>query len=112
MQDNPTHKAKTIYGDWIEGWYDGSNKIHLIWNDIEPVDMPDVINPTTLCRSTYRQDSNGNMMYEGDEVEVDGKPFIIEWNTESCGFMLASNQYLHDITFYGTYTLTGKNKHD
>lgn len=114
MYNTHTHKAKTIDGQWVEGWYDGSDKNDLvIWLPNGNTDSwPFNINPSTLCRSTYRPDSNGKLMYEGDEVEVDGKPFIIEWNTESCGFMLSCGEYLHDITFYETYTLTGKNKHD
>jgi hypothetical protein len=113
MQNNPTHKAKTLDDQWIEGWYDGSYKHELvIWiaypNDDNLTHVQ--INPTTLCRSTYRQDSNGNMMYEGDEVEVDGRLFTIEWSKEYVAFGLSSGEFFHEIAFQ--ITLTGKNKHD
>jgi hypothetical protein len=53
-------------------------------------------------------------MYEGDEVEVDGRLFIIEWHTESCGFILCTNDSyrIPFMTHMKYWTLTGKNKHD
>lgn len=114
MENNPTHKAKTLDGKWIEGWYDGSDAHDLVmWikgsDDISHL----IVDPTTLCRSTYRADSNGNMMYEGDEVEVNNVPHTIIWDDKSCSFMMIDN---HDLVvrFYPSYryTLTGKNKHD
>lgn len=110
MTNQPTHKAKTIDGKWIEGWYDGSNGDQIMWMTIPPNGCPYIINPTTLCRSTYRPDSNGKMMYEGDEVEVNGRLFTIEWSEEYAAFRLSSGEYFHEIEF--EITLTGKNKHD
>ena len=103
MTNQPTHKAKTLDGTWIEGWYDGYD------GSIRNEELYD-IDRTTLCRSTYRPDSNGKMMYEGDEVEVDGRLFTIEWSKEYAAFGLSSGEYFHEIAFQ--ITLTGKNKHD
>jgi hypothetical protein len=50
------------------------------------------------------------MMYEGDEVEVDGRLFTIEWSKEYVAFGLSSGKFFHEIAFQ--ITLTGKNKHD
>lgn len=68
--------------------------------------------PTTLCRSTYRTDSNDKMMYEGDEVVWNNRVWIIEWCNESCAFMLSDGEERQYIRWYEDYTLTGKNKHD
>ncbi len=108
MENNPTHKAKTLNGTWIEGWYDGAN----IWK--EGVDRyPYPIIETTLCRSTYRPDSNDKMMYEGDEVLVNDVPHIIIWDDGRCSFKIID---IHDLVvqFHTSYrcTLTGRNKHD
>lgn len=115
MENNPTHKAKTLDGTWIEGWYDGSIESNpIIWCKHRRGCYHFEINPTTLCRSTYRPYSNGKIMYEGDEVEVDGRLFIIEWHTESCGFILCTNDSyrIPFMTHMKYWTLTGKNKHD
>jgi hypothetical protein len=107
MQNNPTHKAKTISGDWIEGYFDGAN----VWCEGDDR-YPYPIIETTLCRSTYRQDSNGKMMYDGDEVEVgEGITYTIMWNDYYCGFILQNDRgrtFINEVKL----TLTGKNKHD
>jgi hypothetical protein len=113
MQNNPTHKAKTFDGQWIEGWYDGSDEVHCIWTNENTNKLPDRINPTTLCRSTYRQDSNSKMMYEGDEVLVNNVPHTIIWDDGRCSFRMID---IHDLVvqFHPSYkyTLKGKNKYD
>ncbi len=114
MTNQPTHKAKTLDDQWIEGWYDGSDKHELvIWiaypNDDNLTHVQ--INPTTLCRSTYRPDSNGKMMYEGDEVECNGTKMIIEWDSFDCGFVLTGSS-ITKMYHYKIITLTGRNKHD
>jgi hypothetical protein len=109
MTNQPTHKAKTLDGTWIEGWYDGSTGA-IMW--ITDNKIPCVsIKPNTLCRSTYRTDSNGKMMYEGDEVYTQRGVYIIWWNPITCAFLLTND---HENIFMGTVapTLTGKNKHD
>ena len=107
-----THKAKTIDGTWVEGWYDGSVEDALLWlNDkVRPFRA---INPFTLCRSTYRPDRNGTLMYEGDEVEVNKSKFWIIWDDEYCAFKIINDDgEFFRMPKYYTYTLTGKNKHD
>ena len=115
--DQPTHKAKTLDGQWVEGWYDGSDQddptIYKYGSDKSVViNIP--INPSTLCRSTYRPDSNGKLMYEGDEVEVDGMKFTINYSIDTCSFVLIHCNHediKEEFSFYKTYTLTRK-KHD
>jgi hypothetical protein len=116
MENNPTHKAKTFNGEWIEGWYDGYEG-HIRTDELYYIDR------TTLCRSTYRVDSNGKMMYEGDEVEV--KFFIefthrykgnwfIKYDDVRCRYLLESVDGKLTLYFdvHDKYTLTGKNKND
>ena len=108
MQNNPTHKAKTISGEWVEGWYDGAN----IWKEGDDR-YPHAIIESTLCRSTYRPDSNGKMMYEGDEVDHNGKIWHIEWIESICAFVLKrGKKAVVPFTLNILITLTGKNKHD
>lgn len=88
--NKPTHKAKSLDGTWAEGWYDGSNpESQLIWFAVKEDRFSFYeIAPSTLCRSTYRTDSNGTLMYEGDEVMYLGKMYNIEWVNSICGFVL------------------------
>jgi hypothetical protein len=114
MENNPTHKAKTPNGQWIEGWYDGSDSHDLVmWIKGSDLIKHLVVDPTTLCRSTYRADSNGKMMYEGDEVLLNNVPHTIIWDDDRCSFKMID---IHDLVvqFHPSYryTLTGKNKHD
>lgn len=114
MENNPTHKAKTLDGTWIEGWYDGSIESNpIIWCKHRRGCYHFEINPTTLCRSTYRPDSNGKIMYEGDEVEVDGENYFIIWDDNTCSFcMVVDDNYPLEFNMEDNYYLTGKNKHD
>jgi hypothetical protein len=107
MTNQPTHKAKTLDGTWIEGWYDGAN----IWKEGDDR-YPYAIIEYTLCRSTYRPDSNGKMMYEGDEVIVGDILFTIKWCDTSSAFKLSVGDFLIPMSRYTKTTLTGKNKHD
>lgn len=115
--NQPTHKAKTIDGQWVEGWYDGNT--YTIWYESS---FGKAIDKNTLCRSTYRTDSNGKLMYEGDEVEVKDWEdsmrniagiYTIAWDEVSCGFALIADGK-EAITFNEVdyYYLTGKNKHE
>lgn len=122
MENKPTHKAKSLDGQWVEGWFNGINESVIIkWDNYEEY-KPRFINPSTLCRSTYRTDSNGKLMYEGDEVEVKDWEdsmrniagiYTIAWDEVSCGFALIADGK-EAITFNEVdyYYLTGKNKHD
>ncbi len=123
MENNPTHKAKTLDGTWIEGWYDGSIESNpIIWCKHRRGCYHFEINPTTLCRSTYRPDSNGKIMYEGDEIDVAREMFdvieasgvyTIEWDNVCCGFVLiAEGKEALEFNEMDYYYSTGKNKHD
>ena len=124
MYNQPTHKAKSLDGQWVEGWYDGSNpESQLIWFNVNNTWYNfHEINPTTLCRSTYRTDSNGKLMYEGDEVEVkdwEGSMrsiagiYTIAWDEVTCCFcMIADDKEAITFNEVDYYTITGKNKHD
>lgn len=113
MTINPTHKAKTLDGKWIEGWYDGSDSHDLVmWIKGSDLIKHLVVDPTTLCRSTYRPDSNNKMMYEGDEVLVGDILFTIKWCDTSSAFKLSVGDFLIPMSRYTKTTLTGKNKHD
>lgn len=111
MTNQPTHKAKTLDGKWIEGWYDGSTG-SIMWITDKKIPCVHVHNGT-LCRSTYRPDSNGKIMYEGDEVLVNNVPHTIIWDDGSSSFQMID---IHDLVvrFHHSYryALTGKNKHD
>ncbi len=122
MTNNPTHKAKTLTGTWIEGWYDNSTGNHTMWIQTLTKKFVEEINPTTLCRSTYRPDSNGKMMYEGDRIDVkeweDGMrnisgEYTIEWDCVGCCFcLIAEGREALEFNEMDYYYSTGRNKHD
>ena len=117
MTNQPTHKAKTLDGKWIEGWYDKANVLRE--NDDR---YPHAINPTTLCRSTYRPDSNGKIMYEGDTIDIKewedsmrniSGEYTIEWDCVGCCFcLIAEGKEALEFNEMDYYYSTGKNKHD
>ena len=119
----PTHKAKTISGEWIEGWYDGSIESNpIIWCKHRRGCYHFEINPTTLCRSTYRPDSNGKIMYEGDTIDIKewedsmrniSGEYTIEWDCVGCCFcLIAEGKEALEFNEMDYYYSTGKNKHD
>lgn len=111
MESKPTHKAKSLDGQWVEGWYDGSDQDFIVMVLDKFKIAP--INPSTLCRSTYRTDSNGKLMYEGDEVMHNGKLWNIEWIDSICAFVLKrGKKAVVPFTLNILITLTGKNSSD
>ena len=49
------------------------------------------VNPKTVCRNTGITDSNGKDIYDGDIIQVNGKPYHqIKWLDEIGGFGLCN----------------------
>jgi len=122
-------KAKRIdTGEWVEfglfnvaldlGKHFKQFKSNTI--DIFVGDSPVCIDKNTTCQYTGINDSEGNRIFEGDEVKgyqyEPDKPYIVRYNASkyNCGFVASDNEecnpYIH--VWYEGLTLTGHNIHD
>jgi hypothetical protein len=74
----------------------------------------------TISQFTGINDSEGNHIYEGDEVKgyknKPNKPYIVRYHAGkySCGFVASDNEECnpHINIWYEGLTLTGRNIHD
>lgn len=111
----PTFKALTPAGEWVEGHYNSMVHHFKRYNIIytEHNGQHEVL-PETVCMATGLTDKNWNMIYEGDELEIDGMKMFVDWFDG--GFHLGRNENQtrshasQDRT--RKFTLTGKNIHD
>lgn len=116
MTPTPTHKALTIDGEWVEGWFDYSDEEYPIMGYPKGTDsiMYEPVLPHTVCRATGLTDKNGVHIWEGDELALEDMTFYVEWFDG--GFHLGRNdsQTKSPISQDRTrkFTLTGKNIND
>lgn len=85
---NIIFKAKTLQGEWVEGYYAKlkwcNNIIHVVIPDKAEIDSGNSlletyeINPETICQYTGKSDEDGKKIFEGDIVG-----FIDLYSTES-----------------------------
>lgn len=106
-------KAKRLdNGEWVEFWlvnYHGRKDSVFIESLKSYVEIDD----DTICQYTGKNDSEGNKIFEGDELEykengkVDGYSFYVEWNKEDVCFDGDSASWRWKL-----HKLTGRNIYD
>ena len=91
---NIIFKAKTLQGEWVEGYYTKlkwcNNIIHVVIPEGAEIDSGNSlceahdINPETLCQYTGLTDKNGNRIWENDIVKHDISDTIgtVRWYQE------------------------------
>ena len=77
---NIIFKAKTLQGEWVEGYYAKlkwcNNIIHAVIPDKAEIDSGNSlletyeINPETICQYTGMVDKNGNWIWENDIISI------------------------------------------
>lgn len=115
-------KAKRIdNGEWHEFSLDDINgEIH--FSDDEHIWSGSFItlDKNTICQFTGIKDSEGQRIFEGDEVKGykydSSKPYVVRYHASkySCGFVASDNEECNPYinVWYEGLTLTGHNIHD
>ena len=114
VEDNPK---------WVEGYvYQGSDGEN---TRIFAPEGSDAVNPDTLCQCTGLKDKEGDLIFEGDELEYDlrhgvDKVGFVTWDSLHTGFVcrvpVEGGTHRYSLSMGGSnvlsITLTGKNIHD
>lgn len=84
-------------GEWLVGRYFFFNKTHwipVLETKYHPLEMPMIIDPSTLCEWTGFEDSHGLMIFEGDilmekydEHEMNPSTFIVTEDKKAQSFL-------------------------
>jgi uncharacterized phage protein (TIGR01671 family) len=116
-------KAKRIdNGKWKEfGLFDiGTSASGDFWVADKKTGSVFNVDKKTISQYTGIDDSEGNRIFEGDEVKgyknKPNKPYIVRYHASkySCGFVASDNEECnpHINIWYEGLTLTGRNIHD
>lgn len=105
----PTHKAKDLNGNWVEGYYVnyGDPDLGIIVINSSHI----LVNPSTLCQRV-----RGTDFFEGDEVRRVDYPMVgyLKFDYKNCHWYISGYGWSATIEELGLDNLkpTGKNIHD
>jgi len=103
-----TCKAKTLDGEWVEGYYvkargysvmSQEEFVHMLdyW-DKDGYQKEVVIDSNTVSRCTGIEDENGKLIYEDDRVIYSGVEYVIMWDPNGC-WVFDGNGSMNGLTF-------------
>ena len=105
-------KAKTINGEWVEGFYWASLdpcseqtkwRGHYIHNGCN-IESPIKVDPETLCQFTEQLDKNNEKVFEGDRLFCNGVEYKLVRHMSGCyelyeidknGIVSTETRFLH-----------------